>query len=69
MLLLLATKNYHLLLYTVPETHVLITEGLLTFGNPDHEDTGRKQVTGSQNSIHEIIKLCSILSRELNYPG
>ena len=39
--------NYHLLLYTVLETHVLITEGLLTFSHPDHEDSGRRHVTGS----------------------
>jgi hypothetical protein len=44
--------NYHLLLYTVPETYVLITEGLRTFGPPDHEDSGINHVTGSQTSIH-----------------
>jgi hypothetical protein len=60
--------SYHLFLYTVPATHVLITEGLLTFSHPDHEDNGRRHVTGSQTSILEIIKFCTPMSRELKYP-
>ena len=61
--------NYHLLLYTVPETHVLIAVDSLTFSPPEHEDSGRNHVTVSQISIHEIIKLCTLTSRELKYPG